>query len=147
MTRRLAGLFLFAALVAGCSSGSDKEAAEPKAEPTPTADATTTTAAPEPSPDDDLEAAVQDYSKAFLGGDGEGAYALLSKRCQATIAANDFNDIATQAKDQYGELNIESLKVSVDGDSATATYTYPVEPLNQTGEKWIDEGGWKNDDC
>lgn len=33
------------------------------------------------------------------------------------------------------------------GDLARLTYTYAVSQINQSDEPWVDENGWKNDDC
>lgn len=95
----------------------------------------------------ELKEAVMAYSAAYLTGDGAAAYALLSKHCQGTIALSDFAALTEQAKSVYGSVEIESLKVQVDGHSGTATYTYPVSALDQTNESWVDEGGWRNNGC
>lgn len=134
ITRMLATCCLLA--LAACG-GSDK--------PDETTTSASTLAAPNPSAD--LEAAVRNYSSAFLTGDGAAAYALLSERCQDATPLSDFAAITEQAADTYGEVAIKSLKVKVDGDKGTATYTYPVATLNQSEQSWVNEDGWKWDAC
>lgn len=94
-----------------------------------------------------LESAVRDYSDAYLGGDGQAAYDLMSERCQSTMTVDDMKTLANAAKDTYGELDIKSIDAEVDGDSGTVTYTYDVETLNQTDQPWVNEDGWRYDNC
>lgn len=95
-----------------------------------------------------LRVAVQDYSEAFLGGDADAAYVLLSARCQARLSRDEFAAVVAAARKTYGPTPIRSLEVEVDGDMAQATYTYPVAALDQTAEPWVYEQlGWKQDDC
>lgn len=106
------------------------------------------TAAPHRDPADAVERAVRAYSKAFLGGDGATAYALLSKRCRAMVPLSEFAGFTEQAKQTYGDVDLKSMKTRVKGAAAWATYTYPVPAINQTNEKWVNESGrWHNDDC
>ena len=99
------------------------------------------------APDIALRAAVQDYSEAYLGGDADAAYALLSARCRDRLSRDEFATLVAAARETYGPTPISSLEVEVDGDVARATYTYPVAALDQTAEPWIYELGWKQDDC
>lgn len=95
-----------------------------------------------------LRVAVEDYSEAYLGGDAEAAYALLSARCQDRLSRDEFAVMVAAARETYGPTPIRSLEVEVDGDMAQATYTYPVAALDQTAEPWVYEQlGWKQDDC
>ncbi len=87
------------------------------------------------------------YSAAFLSGDGAAAYALLSSRCQERTQLSEFAAIVEQAGETYGPQDIESIEVTVNGTQAQATYTYGDDTLNQDREPWVDEAGWKNDDC
>lgn len=96
----------------------------------------------------DLKKAVTEYTHAFLTGDGATAYAMLSAKCRAATPLSEFAAITEQARDTYGDVKIDSLKVTVDGRKARATYTFPVPAINQTEELWVAEAGsWKNDDC
>lgn len=90
--------------LAACG-GSDK--------PDETTTSASTSAATNPSAD--LEAAVRNYSSAFLTGDGAAAYALMSERCQDATPLSDFAAITEQAADTYGEVAIKSLKVALVG--------------------------------
>lgn len=96
---------------------------------------------------DEVRAAVEAYSTAYLSGDGAGAYELLSKKCQQSMPLSTFAGMTEQAKDLYGEVPIESFDARVKGDRATVSYSYAVKALTQTGESWVNEGGWKNNDC
>jgi hypothetical protein len=152
----LGTLALLLALTA-CSSSDD----EPNAAPTTPA-ATPTSTAPAPTPtesstsfaDDQLELreAVQAYSDAFLTGDADAAYALLSKRCQDRTGKAEFAAIVEQAGQQYGDpLPFKTFSTGVlvdDADLARVTYTYAVAEINQDAEPWVrEDGAWHEDDC
>jgi hypothetical protein len=146
---RTASALLMLILLSGCSGSDQPAASEPAA-------TVATTGAPAPSPTptdtaapkDDLKTAIAAYSAAYLTGDGAGAYGLLSQRCQEVLPLSEFDGLTEQARDLYGDVKIESVDVEVDGNQATATYTYAVSAINQTDEPWVIEGTrWKNDDC
>lgn len=109
---------------------------------TPSPSATPDAAAP-------LRRAVTAYSAAFLGGDGDAAYRLLSERCKARTSREAMGSMTASAKKTYGEQPIKTLTVdSLAGDLARVTYTYSVPALNQTKEPWVREAGqWHEDDC
>ena len=133
---------LSALLLSGCGGKSEEKISD-----SPAAAVQTTTPAP-PSAEDDLTVAVAAYSKAYLTGDGANAYALLSKKCQANMPLSEFAGLTEQAKTLYGNVKIKSVKVVVDGDQVTATYTYPVPAINQTDEPWVlEDGTWHNGEC
>jgi hypothetical protein len=84
-----------------------------------------------------LEAAVRAYSAAYLGGDGYGAWALLSQRCQMKMA-----------EVEYGSAILESLTGTVNGNQGRATYTYSDPAINQQNQPWVFEAGdWHYDHC
>lgn len=87
------------------------------------------------------------YSAAFLSGDGAAAYALLSARCQERTPLSEFAAIVEQAGEAYGPQDIESIEVTINDTQAQATYTYGDDTLSQDSEPWVNESGWKNDDC
>ena len=133
-------LVLAGLLLSGCGGGSD----QPADKPAPTSKAPTTT----PAPGDALEESVRAYSAAFLRGDGAAAYELLSKRCRNRTRLSEFEALAEQAQARYGPEEIATLKVKVNGDQAQATYTYAQSQiLDQDNERWVNEAGWRNDDC
>jgi hypothetical protein len=128
----------------------------------PTGDATTTTVAPTPPTTNaevttivsstaaapPLEAAVRSYTAAFLGGNVQAAYDLLSERCRNEMARNAFTRVVEQAAGAYGNATITSYKETVRGNVGTATYSLTVPSLNQTEERWVLDGSaWHNDDC
>lgn len=126
--RRCIGVLCLVAFVIGCGDGD----------------------APQPSAGSSLplEAAVRTYTEAFLGGDADAAYDLLSERCRGELARNDFTAIVAQASAQYGDAEITSYEDDVRGNVATATYELSDPTLNQVEERWLLEGGnWRNDDC
>lgn len=145
MMRRVAVVLVAPLLLAACG-GED----EPKAEPSPsktTTSAAPTTEAPAADPADEVRSAVESYSAAYLSGDGATAYQLLSKKCQQSMPLSTFATLTEQAKDLYGEVPIESFDAEVKGDRASVSYSYAVKALTQTDESWVNEGGWKNNDC
>ena len=140
-------------LLASCGGGSDDgddSADRPSASPSPTAVPTEekTTTKPVVDHEAELKKAVTEYTHAFLTGDGATAYGLLSATCRAAMPLSEFAAITEQARDTYGDVKIDALKVSVDGRKARATYTFPVPAINQSEEPWVvEDGSWKNDDC
>lgn len=96
-----------------------------------------------------LRRAVQNYSDAYLTGDANTAYALLSKRCQARTTEADFAALVSQAKGLYGTaLPMKTFKVDLNDAQARVTYTYEMAAINQTDEPWVKESGdWHQDDC
>lgn len=148
-----AAVVLLAACAAGPSRGAsdapgDGTRSTPRA--TPTAEpsrSAATSGGPAGSTDTALEDAVRAYSAAFLAGRGEDAHRLLSRRCRAAVPLSSFAAIADQAHALYGPTEIESLTVEVRGTKATATYAFADEALAQADEPWVDEDGWRNDDC
>jgi hypothetical protein len=102
--------------------------------------------------DDDsaaIKEAAQAYSDAFLTGDGDAAYALLSARCQERRTAGEFGAVVSMAAEQYGEaLEFKTFDAEMNDAQARVTYTFEVAAINQADEPWVNEdGGWKNDDC
>lgn len=89
------------------------------------------------------------YSQAFLAGDGNAAYELLSKRCQERNTRPEFVSLVQVAGKQYGPQEIRSFKVDqAAGELARVTYTYDRSELDQRGEPWVYESNaWRVDDC
>ncbi|MFD4642471.1 nuclear transport factor 2 family protein [Lentzea sp. NPDC058436] len=96
-----------------------------------------------------LEQQVRAYSTAFLAGDGDAAYDLLSQRCKERNTRPNFVTLVQQAGTTYGPQEMRSLKVDqAAGDLARVTYTYDRAELDQRGEPWVRESGvWRIDDC
>jgi PBP1b-binding outer membrane lipoprotein LpoB len=126
---------------AGCSADSSPSAT------TSTTDARTTTEIPTPSMPR-LESAVRSYSSAYLGGDGHGAWVLLSQRCQMNIAEIQYRAIVAAAKVAYGSAILKSVSVTTNGNQGYATYTYSDPSINQQDQPWVFESGeWHYDNC
>ncbi len=96
-----------------------------------------------------LRKSVQAYSDAFLTGDGSGAHALLTPRCQEALPKEGFSKVVEQAGEMYGSaLEFTSYEAEIDGKQARATYTYENSDLDQKNEPWFLEGDrWLLDDC
>lgn len=96
-----------------------------------------------------LYQAVKAYSDAYLTGDGETAYNLLSTRCQDTIGKQPFMDEVAAAKSTFGDaMPFKSFNGMADGDQARVTYTYSVAAIDQEEQPWTrEDGSWKYDDC
>lgn len=148
--KKLAALVVVASVVlAACGDGSDGTAATTEsptttAETTPATAPATTTQPEGPS----LEEAVRAYTAAFLGGDDQAAYDLLSERCHGAMASAEFKSIVDQATDLYGGETIATYAEDVNGNTATVTYELTDATLNQTNERWVFEGNaWHNDEC
>jgi hypothetical protein len=103
-----------------------------------------------------LESSVRQYTRTYLGGLGLVTYALLSPRCRAKIAQDDFVALSDAAKVAYGDQPIKELTVEVSGNTGYATYRFDKSELDQVRERWVfvHEGSgddtvdaWRNDDC
>ncbi|WP_028637721.1 hypothetical protein [Nocardioides sp. URHA0032] len=96
-----------------------------------------------------IREAAQAYSDAYLTGDADAAYGLLSQRCQDRTPADQFASVVQTAKAQYGSaLDFKSFDADVNGEQARVTYTYDTAAINQDQEPWVKESGeWREDDC
>jgi hypothetical protein len=92
---------------------------------------------------------VQEYSDAFLTGEVNRSWSLLSKRCRDRMGRDQWSRIVTAAAAQYGKgLPVRSFDATVSGDLARVSYTFDVAEINQDSEPWVREGGkWLEDDC
>jgi hypothetical protein len=131
-------------VLAGCGS------AEQPATTTRTTEQAPKTAGPTANKDSsaELEAAVREYSAAFLSGKNE-AYETLSQRCKERMPRAEFLHVVTAASQLYGPQDIVSLKVDqIAGDLGRVTSTYTNSELDQRSEPWVRENGaWRVDDC
>lgn len=95
-----------------------------------------------------LEAAVVSYTYAFLSGDEDAAWGLLSERCRDRTPEDQFRAAVREAGAIYGPLEFRRLEVAVNGDQGQATYVFEATELNQDREPWVREDGeWYNDGC
>ncbi|MEU4419700.1 nuclear transport factor 2 family protein [Actinoplanes sp. NPDC024001] len=136
------------ALLAGCSSSSSSSSSKNK---NSTTKSRTATKKPKPTKNtqEELRAAVQAYSDAFLTGDATTAYGLLSDRCRKRLSQAEFTETVTAAKELYGSpLPFQSYSATATGDLARVSYTYSIKAINQEKEPWTREAGrWHQDDC
>lgn len=139
------------ALLAACGGGDSNE--DRSDEPAPATAATeSTTDGPEgnePDAESAIREAAQAYSDAFLTGDADAAYELFSERCKARTDETEFAAGVSVASGMYGEpLPFATFEADVSGDMARVTYTYTDAPeINQDSEPWVNEDGWRQDDC
>ena len=156
--KKLSTMVVAATLLLGaCGGGSDDDSSSTTtaADPTTTeaaGEATTSTNSPTTTEADadapSLEEAVRAYTVAYLGGDDQAAYALLSERCHGEMASADFKNIVDGAEAIYGGETITTYRESVNGNTSTVTYELTDPALNQTNERWVlENGAWLNDDC
>lgn len=108
--------------------------------------------APAPQDDTGLRAAVETYSVRYLAGDSAAAYTLLSARCQQHWGRANFAKMVGIDHAIFGSQppSIATLSAQIAGERAAVTYTYAgpgATVLNQAGEPWIYQGGWRKDDC
>lgn len=120
---------IFVLAISGCSAGTGTN--KPQSE--------------EPA----LRAAVQKYSDAYLTGDADTAYSLLSNRCKKLDTPDAFALLVSQAKLVYGSaLPIKTFKAHIEGDLARVTYTYDLKAINQEDQPWTKESSdWHDDNC
>ncbi len=139
---------LLAPVIVACSSDSESD--------DPTTDTSADSTVPATASDEGLAAqqdalkdAVVAYSDAFLAGQSDDAWALLSSRCRDRLSEPEFDSLVEQGAAQYGDASLESLEVtSFAGELARVSYTYSESVINQTDEPWgFEDGAWRNDDC
>jgi hypothetical protein len=95
-----------------------------------------------------VEDAVRSYSSAYLSGDGQKAYDLLSARCKKVISLSEVKAAATGAAVLYGQAQLISVAPIVDGDRASVTYRFNQPAIDQENQPWVREaGGWRRDKC
>ncbi len=145
----LAGVIASSAL--SCSE-SEEQGGSANATSTMAADVESPSGSPDGSEaeasEGELKEAVRAYSEAFLTGDAEAAWALLSGRCQDRLSRPEFNSIVAGGAEMYGDAQMESLKVDVlEGTLARVSYAYDDPSINQDQEPWVFENRWRNDDC
>jgi hypothetical protein len=171
MRRTALGVLAVLLVLAGC--GAKKDASR-SAEDDPTTSATSagTTSSPGPagtpttdpsaapgsgkitgvpSAEDNraLKAAVTAYSDAFLTGNANVSYALLSTRCRAATPKANWDALLVQAKQAFGKaLPITTFEARVSGDRAQVSYTYALAKIDQHDQPWVRESGhWFDDRC
>jgi hypothetical protein len=139
------GALAAGAALAGC--GATVGTTPPAVSSAPTSSAAASPVATPANPA--LQAAVEAYSSDYLGGNGAGAFALLSSRCQLAIGSQQLDAEANAAAALYGALPISSFTVdSINGTQATVSYTYAVATLDQSNQPWVLEAGaWRYDNC
>jgi hypothetical protein len=137
------GLCLAALVLAtACTSSTASVSQDPSSAQTSSASAAAPTR-------DALEAAVHAYSDAFLSGDAEAAWNLLSTRCRDRVARSDFNATVQAAAKLYSKSVMSDLVVDeLSGPLARVTYEYDNAAINQDHEPWVfEDGSWHEDDC
>lgn len=95
-----------------------------------------------------VEDAVRSYSSAYLRGDGQTAYDMLSARCQKIISLGELEVAASGAAALYGQAQLISVTPTVDGDRATVTYRFDQPAIDQENQPWVlEDGRWHYDKC
>ena len=99
--------------------------------------------------DEGLKNNVKSYSLAYLAGDGQTAWDLLSARCQKRITLAQMKEMTATAAVTFGQHEISTYEADVHDTLARVTYTYAdAASINQDSEPWVKESGtWKQDDC
>ncbi|WP_330349261.1 hypothetical protein [Streptomyces sp. NBC_00582] len=148
-TTTLAAVLLLAAATA-CSSSSDDDS-KPRTAPTTAETPTATPTATPTTPDGvELERVAATYTDLYFGGDGEGAYVFLSKRCKGKADPAAFAATVEQAAKDYGpDHPATDVHATVSGEMGRVSYKVKGLPkFDQTGQPWAVEGGaWKYDAC
>jgi len=149
-TRATATLATAALLLglAACSSSDDDKADAPSSSPTTAVETPSTT----PTPPDavELERVADTYTNLYFGGDGEGAYAFLSKRCRAKADPAVYAATVEQVAKDYGpDHPATDVHATLSGDMGRVSYKVKGLPkFDQKAQPWTLEGGdWKYDAC
>jgi hypothetical protein len=144
---------VLAVVLAACSSGgsntSGTTTSGETSSPATLSSATSSSGAVSDSTSHDLEVAVRAYSAAYLSGDGDTAYRMLSARCRNRVAHDQFVGEVSQAKKLYGTAEMQTFSIDQSsGGLARVTYTYDQPAINQVSEPWVlEDGSWHEDDC
>jgi len=127
----------------GCSgkAGQSSNAGGTSAQPSPTM----STPAVQPTADAtaDVEAAVRAYSAAFLGGQAKQAWLMRTTEARKKDSYAMFVTAVNAAHQIYGDATMTSLRVTVNGGTAKATYRYDVGEIDQKNQRWfLRDGTW-----
>jgi ABC-type glycerol-3-phosphate transport system substrate-binding protein len=151
-TATLATAAALLALTACSSSDDDSAAPAPTTSATVETPATTPTNTPTPAAaaEADLERVAETYTNLYFSGVGKGAYAFLSKRCQAKADPAVYEATVKQAATDYGpDHPATDVRATVSGDMGRVSYKVKGLPkFDQEQQPWAREGGdWKYDAC
>lgn len=148
---RVAVGLVLAAVAAGCGQDQRPESRSPDGGAAHPSSPTSTDSDVAGTPDAtaELRAAVEAYSRAYLSGDAETAYRLLSRRCRERLSRAEMSALTSAAQDLYGGADITSYEAKTSGEFARVTYRYEDYPaIDQESEPWVFErGSWRQDDC
>jgi hypothetical protein len=94
-----------------------------------------------------LVAAVKAYSAAFLGGDAESAYGMLSAHSKSLTTFDEFRSAVEAGHQLYGDAKLLNVSVDQIADGmARVTYSYSEHAIDQTEQPWVKEDGvWRYD--
>ena len=142
---------ILVATLAACSSGGSSQTANSSTSEPSASRSSSSSPSPNAAPDGahELEIAVRAYSAAFLGGEGDAAYQMLSARCRNRVAHDQFVLEVAVAKQAYGDAAMQTFSIDqISGGLARVTYTYDKAAINQASEPWaFEDGAWHEDDC
>jgi hypothetical protein len=95
-----------------------------------------------------VEDAVRSYSSAYLRGDSQTAYVMLSTRCRKIINLGQLKAASAGGAALYGQAQLISVTSIVDGDHASVTYRFSQPAIDQENQPWVREAGrWHYDAC
>ena len=97
----------------------------------------------------ELADAVEGYFEAFTTGDVATVRSFISARCNAVLVDPGLTDLINATVEAYPDLAIESWDtVEIDGDTGTVEFETGEEAVDAAGPTpWVNEGGWKYDNC
>lgn len=126
-------------LSAGCSHDTSAAGADPHPAPSSQSPSAVT---------EDVRRAAQAWWDEILTGQGNAAFQLLSRRCQAIDPSflGQVNELANRITG--GPQPFLTFTAYIHGDRARATYTFRTSALNQHRDPWVlEDGGWRWDGC
>jgi len=131
------------AAVAGCSGEAASDSNPGAASAAPSAPASVSAASPAPNPTPQVETAVKAYSAAFLGGQAKDAWLMRMPEAREKDSYAMFVTAVNAAREIYGDAIMTSLVVTVNGDTARATYRYDIGEIDQKNQRWVlRDGKW-----
>jgi hypothetical protein len=100
-------------------------------------------------PDDSFDLAVRSYVRLRQRGDENGAWAMVSARCQDALGKAAYTAMVRTSSRLYSTARLVSVEVATAGPTdPRASYTFDQSALDQRDEQWVvTDVGWFWDGC
>lgn len=95
------------------------------------------------------ESAARAYASAFIAGDSDSAFDMLSRRCRDRVSSDELAAAVAAVALSYGDATLEQVTVTLTGNNvARVSSRFDQPDLDQVDEPWVfEDGAWHNADC